>query len=449
MSVYRGMIFMKVRVLALATLLGVAVSGCGGGHAEQGPPPLAVDVAVAQQGDIATEITLDGQVVPLMQSTLSTPESGTVAEVLVNEGDRVTAGELLAKLDTSQLEAQLAANEATVEQSIAKLRSSAVQAPISSQQYSSAVSTSVQSLQQAQNAVSTDRAALSNTELVYTSDVQLQRQGYVSNTDLLQAHANYVAAQQALRSAEQTLPAAQAALRSAQKNTGLTQVDQATIEQNRAALAEAQANVKLLQVQIVQSSIFAPFDGVVTARLLDPGAFAGPNQGIVQVSQIERVYINANVPDEDLEYVRRGLPVTFTSQSLPGHVFRGRVFDVNAVPTTGTLSYRARLVQPNPGFTLRGGMLVTVVAQKERHPGATLVPRTAVFETDQGTNVYTVVDGKAKAIPVQLGLETDTLAEVRGAGVRPGTVVITTRPDALQDGSVVAISNAPSSQPPH
>jgi multidrug efflux pump subunit AcrA (membrane-fusion protein) len=84
-------------------------------------------------------------------------------------------------------------------------------------------------------------------------------------------------------------------------------------------------------------------------------------------------------------------------------------------------------------------MLVTLTVQKERHAGAIVVPRTALFQTDQGANVYTVVDGKAKLLPVQVGLQTDTLAEVRSPSVRPGTVVITTRPDALQDGSVVAI----------
>jgi multidrug efflux pump subunit AcrA (membrane-fusion protein) len=77
------------------------------------------------------------------------------------------------------------------------------------------------------------------------------------------------------------------------------------------------------------------------------------------------------------------------------------------------------------------------------------VPRTAVFQTDQGANVFTVVDGKAKSVPVQLGLQTDTLSEVRGGKIDPGTVVITTRPDALQDGSVVAIGGPPAAKAQH
>jgi len=433
---------MNVRVAALL-VLGLGIAGCGGKAPPPAPAPLAVDVAAAKRQDISTSVVLDGQIAPVLQSTLSSTQSGTISDVLVNEGDRVHRGQLLAKLDTSLLEAQLQGDVATVQQSQAKLAGSAIAAPISSQQYSSAVTQAGQALQAARNTVAADEAALRNADLVNKSDQQLMKQGYVAQTTAEQARAAYVAAQAALTSARQALPAAEAALQTARTNTGQAGVDQSTIAQNRAALAEAQAGVTLLRTQIAQSSIYAPFDGVVTQRLLDPGAFAGPNQPIVQVSQLDTVYVNANVPDEDLSYVRPGTSVRFTSQSLPGRTFAGTIFDINATPTSGTLSYRARIRQPNTGNVLRGGMLVSVLVQKERHPAAIVVPRTAVFEGDQGSNVYTVVDGKAKMLPVELGLQTDTLAEVRGSGVRPGTVVITTRPDALQDGSVVAVSGAP------
>ncbi len=439
---------MRVRSFAFLASAMFVLGGCGGAKkAPAGPPPLAVDVGQVMRRDIATDLTLDGQIAPLQESTLSTPESGTVARVLVNEGDHVVAGQLLAQLDASQLRAQLAANEATVQQSQAKLSGSNVQAPISSQQYTSALSQAQQTFQQARNRVQTAEAAERNAHLVYESDQQLAAQGYVAQTALVQARANDVSAAQELNNARQSLPAAQAALATARTNTGQTQVDQATIQANRAALAEAQANVKLLQTQIAQSSIYAPFEGVVTERLLDPGAFAGPNASIVRVSELSTVYVNANVPDDDLPFVRPGTPATFTSPSVPGRTFSGAIVDVNATPTTGTLSYRARLRQPNPGNTLRGGMLVSVHVVKERRTNATVISRSALFESDQGSGVYTVVDGKAKLLPVKVGLETDTLAEVTGDGVAPGLTVITTKPDALQDGSVVAVNNGAGAAP--
>src|SRR5271163_1131786 len=105
-----------MRIRAFAVLAVVLAAGCGGKAQQQGPPPLAVDVAKASQRNIATYMTLDGQISPFLDSTLASSQSGTLAGVYVNEGDRVHKGELLAKLDDSQLQAQLAANEATVAQ---------------------------------------------------------------------------------------------------------------------------------------------------------------------------------------------------------------------------------------------------------------------------------------------------------------------------------------------
>ncbi len=431
---------MKLRSVALFGAL-VALAGCGGSKKPPaGPPPLAVETSQVQRRDISTSIRLDGQITPLQESTLSTPESGTIAEVLVNEGDRVTRGQLLAKLDTSQLEAQLTANLASVEQARAKLDSSSYLAPISSQQYSSSASQAGEALQASQNRITTAAAALRNAELVYNSDLALANQGYVSRTALEQAHASYIAAQQEVQNARQSLPASQSALQTAQLNRGQTRIDQATIAGNRAALSQAQANVTLIRTQIAQSAIYAPFDGVVTQRLLDPGAFAGPNQAIARVSQLSTVYVNANVPDEDLSYVRPGIAATFTSPSVPNKTFTGSILDVNPTPTTGTLSYRARIRQPNPGEVLRGGMLVTLSVIQASHRGAIVVPRTAVFTSNESTGVYTVVGGHAKFVPVTIGLQTDTLSEISGQGVVPGTPVIITRPDALQDGSAVAVN---------
>jgi hypothetical protein len=99
-----------------------------------------------------------------------------------------------------------------------------------------------------------------------------------------------------------------------------------------------------------------------------------------------------------------------------------------------------------------------------RHTNTVIVPRTAVIETPAGTSVFTVVDPpataggapagaagapgqpvikQAKAVPVEVGLETDTLAEIRSPDVPVGTTVITTKPDALQDKSIVAMSAVP------
>jgi HlyD family secretion protein len=405
--------------IALALAAGVGLTGCGGGssHQQHGPPPLNVDVAQAQRRDIATYVTLDGQVAPLMQSTLTFQQSGPVTGVYANEGDRVKAGQLLAKIDDSTLRAQLAQDEALISQAAAKARSSTLTVPVTRSQSSAAEQTA--------------KAALANAQLSYNQNKQLFKQGYVSQTQFEQSRATYVQAQQSYHQSIAQL--------------GNTDISAANAQSDVAALQSAQAQANTLRTQISQTALYAPFDGVITARFMDPGAQAGPSSQVFTISKVRTVYINVNVPDEDVSYASPRTPVTFTSQTLGNRTFHGRIDTVNAVPTQGTLSYRARIVEPNPNDLLRGGMLVAITIQKAKHDNAVVVPRSAVAQTDQGNSVFVVTGGKAVQVPVKIGLQTDTLSEVNSPKVQAGTQVITTRPDALQNGSVVAVNgqNAP------
>ncbi|MBV8116499.1 MAG: efflux RND transporter periplasmic adaptor subunit [Candidatus Eremiobacteraeota bacterium] len=395
-------------VLSLALLL----NACGRGAQQQrGPAPLDVEVARAQLRTIATYITLDGQVAPLEDSTLSFQQSGPVSAIYVNQGDHVAAGELLAQIDASTLRAQLAQDEAQIAQASAQAQSSSLNVPITRAQTTQAVPSA--------------KAALANAQLTYNQNQQLYRQGYVSQSALEQARAAYVTAQTQYQTAI--------------ANTGTTNVQGATAQAAAAAVKSAQAQANTLQTEIGQTSLYAPFNGVITARLMDPGGMAQPGTAVLRISKTDTVWVNVNVPDEDLSYVHPGTPVTFTAGS--DQRYGGRVYTVNAIPTQGTLSYQARIQQANPGNVLRGGMLVSVTIQKQRRKDAVVVPRQAIAQTDQGSNVFIVGSNKkAEQVPVQVGLQTDTLSEVRSPRIRPGTVVITTRPDALQNGSTVAIA---------
>ncbi len=405
---------MKTRSIIIFAIA-LALAGCGGhGQQQRGPTALDVDVAQAQRRTIATYLSLDGQVSPLEESTLSFQQSGPITSIFVNQGDRVSAGQLLARIDASTLQAQLAQDEALIAQAAARAQSSALNVPIVSSQTSDAVRSA--------------KAALDNAQLSYNQDVQLFKQGYVSQSQLVQARSQYIAAQTQYQSAI--------------ANQQSTQVSSSNASADRAAVQSAQAQANTLQTEIGQTALYAPFDGVITARLMDPGAMASPGNPVLRVDKVDTVWINVNVPDEDLPYVHAGTPVAFTA-STTGQRFSARVSAVNAVPTQGTLSYQARIRQLNPGDVLRGGMLVSVTVQQARHDNAIVVPRQAVAQSDRGTAVFVVgADKKAKEVPVQVGLQTDTLSEVRSPLIRAGTTVVTTRPDALQDGSLVAYGMA-------
>jgi len=396
----------------------VALTGCGQGNQQHGPMALNVDVAAAQRRDIATYITLDGQIAPLEQSTLAFQQSGTVTQMLVNVGDVVRNGQFIAKIDDSVLKAQYGQAQAQASQQSASARGAQVGLPVQ---------------QNANNvAVQTNEAALRNAKLIYNQDQQLYKQGYVSQAQLENARAAYVQAQSNYSNAQMGV----------QNNVVSEQNVKASVAQAQAAAA----NAHILSTQIAQTTLYAPYEGVITQRLVDPGAFASPQVPIYAIARVDRVWVNINVPDEDLGYVRPGSTVSFVSSSLPGRTFVARVGTVNAVPTQGTLSYLARINMLNPNDTLRGGMLITATIPKESRKNTIVIPRTAIAQTQGGNSVFIVNGNKAEEVPVRVGVQTDTLSEVLSPRIQPGTQVITTRPDALKDGSVVAVAsnaNAP------
>lgn len=391
---------MQYQRAAVATLLAVVtLSGCGKGGGPKGPPPLNVDVATAQRRTIATTISLDGQIAPLEQSTLSFQQSGPITAVYVNVGDRVSAGEPLAKIDDSTLRAQAA-------QAAAQARGATIGLPVQQQQNNAAVTTA--------------QAAMANAKLVYDQDQQLFKQGYVSQSALENARAQYVQAQNAYNNAK---------------------VGVANNAVSAESVKAAQAQAQTVATELGQTTIYAPFSGVITARMLDPGAFAAPSSPALAIARTDSVWVNINVPDEDLAYVHPGSSVTFTSSSLPGKTYSARIGTVNTVPTQGTLSYLARIQMVNPGDLLRGGMLVSAVLPKETRDNTIVVPRTAVAQTENGNAVYVVgPDNIAQEVPVRVGIQTDTMSEVLSPKVTAGTRVITTRPDALKDKSLVAVN---------
>ena len=337
--------------------------------------------------------------------------------VYVNVGDRVHAGELLAQIDPSTLRAQLAQAEAAASQAAASARGSQIGLPVAATSNVSALATA--------------KAAFDNAQLIYQQNQQLFKQGYVSQQQLESARSTYLQAQSQYN-------AASAGLQS-------TAVTAQNVKASVAGAQSASAQANVLRTQLGQTALYSPFDGIVTARSVDPGSMAGPGAPALAVARVDTVLVNINVPDENLAYVHPGSLVTFTTATLPGKTFSGRINTVNTVPTAGTLSYLALIRLPNPSEILRGGMLISASVQQARKDHAIVVPKAAIAQDQNGTAVFIVNAGKAEEVPVKLGVQTDTLAEVISPKIVPGTQVITTRPDTLQNGSAVAV-NTPQSQ---
>jgi HlyD family secretion protein len=191
--------------------------------------------------------------------------------------------------------------------------------------------------------------------------------------------------------------------------------------------------------------IVAPFDGVVTERLADPGAMiqnASNNQaaarGIVKVVRDRSLRVLIPVPETDAPYVHRGQRTSLTVDAYPKQRFAGTV-----ARSSGAVDPRSRTMLtevdiPNPGGRLRPGMYARVTLTLEVHHDALSVPSDAVAGKEDDRFVYTVAGGKAHKTPVKVGIDDGKSAEIT-EGLKPGAQVVLVGRDTLVDGAAVRV----------
>jgi RND family efflux transporter MFP subunit len=206
-----------------------------------------------------------------------------------------------------------------------------------------------------------------------------------------------------------------------------------------ARLAMAQAALIENDTLLKYSRISAPFDGVVTMRYVDPGAFVpaatasnNPNAAaILTVMDYSVIRARVAVPEIEAARVQVGQPVMVTTDSLPGRTFTGKVSRQFGALDEMTRSLLIEADLPNGGLVLRPGMYATVRIGVEQHTGALLVPAAALVKEKAAGFLFTLADGKALRVPVKYGFSDGVNVEIvegisdRAAVIIPGKVVLT------------------------
>ncbi len=404
--------------LTFASAGALFTSACARGG-QQGPPGggaggFAFPVAAAPivRGDISQYASVTGTVVAKQVGDLSSVASGNVISVGAQIGQRVHAGQLLVQIDDTTLRAQAAQQAANLAELQATTTggSSTAQAQLHSAQV--AYDTAARDLQRNQ---------------------QLYSKGYVSKSALDDSVSAAAAAQASLRSAQV-----------AAQNASLSSGNSAAT----ASIAAAQASLAAVQHQLEQTRVSAPFDGVVTMRNVDPGSLAVPGTVLMEVSQLDQLYVDAGVAGGDLGYVRVGTPVTITVGGLSGRTWQGTVRYLNSSANPGTSVYTARIPLANPDLALRGGMVANVQYTQAHKNGVLLAPRAAVYQTPAGYSMFIIDSGKAKEVAVEAGLQNDQQVEVTGPGLKPGVQAILNHSALLQPGMPVQVLPPPGAAPP-
>ncbi|MBV8490678.1 MAG: efflux RND transporter periplasmic adaptor subunit [Candidatus Eremiobacteraeota bacterium] len=396
--------------LLTCALLFAACHGAPKGRrgAEGNTPP--VPTVTAHPGSIHPSLTVAGIIAPFQNVQLTNSLNEPASEVNVNEGDRVHRGEVIAVLDTSDLQAQY--------QSLIHAAAS------NSHKATQAVYTAQQTIEQAPNTVQTAREAAAQAESNLRQaqsdlaiDKALESQGYLSQQALR--------TQQTLTNVYQaTLRSNQAALQSAiiaqQTNGTMEQgLQAAQVASAREDAASAQAQADQIAAEIARGTIVSPIDGVVVNRNLNPGEYPG-SRTIFVLQQVDPVYAELNASSADVFKVHTGAAVAVSVTGETGASYRGRVVGVLGQVEPGSTNFTVKVLVAGTQGRLAAGLPVSGRVDLPSASGIAIP--TAAFLDDSHTSVMIDKNDTATLLHAREVASDGTTSIV--TGVPAGTVVI-------------------------
>lgn len=334
---------MNPRILSVALVV-LAVAGAAGGGAWWWHRGRAEPVSV---------LVLHGNI-DIRQVELAFNGSARIAQMLVHEGDRMRKGQLLAVLDTRRLNIAVAQAQAQV----------AMQRQIVARNQTGS---RPEEIRKAWADVEAARVEGLNAERVHRRQLELVAQHFVSQEQADNAKANAEAARARLKAAEETLRLVEAGPRKED-----IEAAKATLRMYEEALAIAQRDLE-------EASLYAPSDGIIQNRILEPGDMASPQKTVYTLALDEPLWVRAYVSEPDLGKVGNGTIGEVSTDSDPAKRYRGWVgfvsptaeFTPKSVETPEvrtSLVYQVRVFVCGPHEQLRLGMPATVTIRLDQPP---------------------------------------------------------------------------------
>jgi HlyD family secretion protein len=323
--------------------------------------------------------------------------TGRVLQVAVTEGEQVQAGDVLVRLESSELQAALAQSQANENQAAARLAGlrstgrSAVQATVA----------------QADSVLVAAQAEWRRTD-------ELVAQGFLSASRLDEAHRAVQVAQAQLEGAR--------AQRAAVAETG-TDVTQA-----QAQLALAKAARTAAQARLREAVITAPANARVLSRLVEPGQIVQPGRALLSLALAGPLQLVAQVDERYLGQLQPGQVAQVLADAYPTQRFAASVLSIAPLVDAqrGAVEVKFSLPQPLPAF-LREDMTLSIEVETARRTQALVLPTSALRAEDAAAGaatVWRVRNGQVQAQTLRLGLRTLDAVEVLD-GLEAGDLVLT------------------------
>jgi HlyD family secretion protein len=376
-------------------------------------PDISTLTVPVESEAVTIRISASGTVQPVQTVNLSPKETGLLAELYVEQGDRVTQGQVIARMESETVEAELAQAQARVAQSRANL--SDIRAGNRPEEIAQAEA----GVSQAEARVEEAQARVNLAEERVRRNRQLEAEGAISTDDLDQVLNEAETARATLAQNRASLQETRETLQL--QRSGSRPQD---IEEAEAQLAEAQANLQAVEVRLEDTYIRAPFSGIVTQKYATPGSFVAPATSASEVSSATStaivaiatgLEILAEVPEVDINQISVGQLVEIKADAYPDQVFEGRVKLVapEAVVEQNVTSFQVRIDLETGEDKLRSGMNVDVEFIGDELSDALVVPTVAIVTQDGQEGVLVPNENnRARFKPVTIGSQIGNQTQV-------------------------------------
>lgn len=210
----------------------------------------------------------------------------------------------------------------------------------------------------------------------------------------------------------------------------------------QAALEQAGAGLNTAVRNIERTTVRSPIAGQVVKRIVSVGEQVDGTaaQPIVEIANLDRVELAANVPATHIARIQVGQPAPITTDAYPGRRFDGSVLAIAPAVDAATNAALVRIRVPNPGHALKVGMFAEAHVALDSHEGL-VVPPAALVRTSESTSVYVVTGDLAQRTAVKVGLEKPDAVELL-SGVTEGQIVLTSSVYGLGEKAKLARTGA-------
>lgn len=471
-------------------------------HSAKKNAPATVSLANVEVKDLNHYYEVTGSVEAPLSVKIAPKITGRIEMLNVREGDRVKKGQVLVKIDSSQVEANVQQAMASVAEAQYKLaQAQMTQNPTDvsvntqiRQEMSSVfsakadldqvkknytaklasaqadVSEATANIENANAGINSAKANLNNAQAKYNRYKSLSDKGFVSSQDFDDVKAELEVQKSALKIADAQLNSAKAkkdsslqqyniaketgksdiaassakltqakaSLEYAKANTSSKSAYRQSIAALKATVAAAQASLKSAIAQRQDTVLISPLDGYVTGRYADPGAIASPTSPVISVQFVKQVWVSFPVPEDVCSKIHIGQPTKISFDTYPNKTFTASIIQVNPSADPESRQFTVRAIMSNTNNMFKPGMFAHVAIETDHVKNAVVVPREAVQKDKIGS--YVMAAGKnRKAMRIPVVPEgEDNNSICIGDALKPGAKVVVMSASPIKEGKMLS-----------